>query len=229
MVTLMTSLLPSSRQKRLGGTFVSRLCNAAALTWEANCGRVVAVCFERRGAFVELWDVYDSNREKVGKTAVRGQGLEAGEYHVVVHIWLVNSEGNFLIQKRAASVEAAPNIWATTGGSALAGENSAAACARELYEEIGVRADMGKARLAFTEKRADCFCDIWIIRQSINIEDCKLQVEEVSEVKWASPGEIRFMIAQGTFWGYRYIEDLFSLVQADESESRLRKCSGFNS
>ena len=108
---------------------------------------------------MELWDVYNSSRDKVGKTAVRGEGLEAGEYHVVVHIWPVNDEGDFLIQKRAACVWA-PNIWATTGGSALAGEDSATACAREFCEEIGVEADMSKARFAFTVKRGDFFCDV---------------------------------------------------------------------
>ena len=70
---------------------------------------------------MELWDVFTADREKTGRTAVRGEGLGAGEYHVVVHIWLVNDEGDLLIQRRAACVELAPNVWATTGGSALAG------------------------------------------------------------------------------------------------------------
>ncbi|MDD3598567.1 MAG: hypothetical protein WCZ48_06010 [Bacillota bacterium] len=43
---------------------------------------------------------------------------------------------------------------------ALAGEDSAAACAREFCEEIGVEADMSKARFAFTVKRGDFFCDV---------------------------------------------------------------------
>lgn len=166
-----------------------------------------------RDAFVELWDVYNSSRVKVGKTAVRGEGLEAGEYHVVVHIWPVNDDGDLLIQKRAACAWA-PHIWAATGGSALVGEDSAAACAREFYEEIGIEADMSKARLAFTVKRGDSFCDVWIIKQNIDTDDCKLQAEEVSAVKWASADDIRRMAAQGTFWAYRYLDDLFSFIHA---------------
>ncbi len=42
---------------------------------------------------MELWDVFTADREKTGRTAVRGEGLGAGEYHVVVHIWLVNDGG----------------------------------------------------------------------------------------------------------------------------------------
>ncbi len=161
---------------------------------------------------MELWDVLTANRENTGRTIVRGQALGAGEYHVVVHIWLVNDEGELLIQKRAACVELAPNIWAATGGSALAGEDSAAACARELHEEIGVKADMSNAELAFTFRRDDSFCDVWVIRQNVDLNHCKMQAEEVSAVKWASPEEIRCMADQGVFWGYRYLEDLLSLI-----------------
>ena len=32
---------------------------------------------------------------------------------------------------------------------------------RELHEEMGVRADMRNAELAFTLKREDSFCDVW--------------------------------------------------------------------
>ncbi len=83
---------------------------------------------------------------------------------------------------------------------------------RELHEEMGVRADMRNAELAFTLKREDSFCDVWLIKQNVDLDHCKMQAEEVSAVKWASPDEIRRMAAQGGFWGCRYLEDLFGLI-----------------
>lgn len=35
----------------------------------------------------EIWDLYDSDRSPTGKTIQRGQIIEAGLYHIVVHIW----------------------------------------------------------------------------------------------------------------------------------------------
>ena len=42
---------------------------------------------------MELWDVYDINRNKTGKTAVRGEGLPEGGYHLVVHVCIIGSDG----------------------------------------------------------------------------------------------------------------------------------------
>lgn len=49
---------------------------------------------------MELWDLYDINRNKIGKTIQRGELLSPGEYHLVVHVCLFNSQGEMLIQQR---------------------------------------------------------------------------------------------------------------------------------
>lgn len=162
---------------------------------------------------MELWDIYNAKREKTGKTIVRGQKLKEDEYHLVVHIWIINSSGNFLIQKRAACVKIKPNMWAMTGGSAITGDDSPSACIREMYEEIGIKADMNNAKVAFTVTREDNFCDVWVIRQDFDINQCKMQAEEVSDLKWVSADEIRRMVEEGTFVNYHYLNDLFELIE----------------
>ena len=48
---------------------------------------------------MELWDIYDIDRQPTGGTSVRGEALGSGEYHMVVHLGIFNSEGKLLIQK----------------------------------------------------------------------------------------------------------------------------------
>lgn len=162
---------------------------------------------------MELWDIYDQNRVKTGKTIIRGEKLQENEYHLVVHIWIVNSRGELLIQKRAETVKLWPGMWALTGGSAIAGDDSIAACKREMFEEIGIESNMSQAEVAFTITREDSICDVWLIKQEFESSECKLQVEEVSEVKWTTIPEIWDMVAEGIFINYHYLDELFKLVE----------------
>ena len=80
---------------------------------------------------MEIWDIYDINGQKTGRTIERGKRLEEGDYHLGVHIWPKDELGRFLIQKRAPHLDLLPDTWAATGGSAFAGEDSLSAAMRE--------------------------------------------------------------------------------------------------
>jgi len=49
----------------------------------------------------EIWDVFDSKRNHKGRTHRRADPLQKGDFHLVVHVWLQNSIGEFLISQRA--------------------------------------------------------------------------------------------------------------------------------
>ena len=42
---------------------------------------------------MELWDVYDARRQLTGRTHRRGMPMQAGEYHLIVFVWIFNSAG----------------------------------------------------------------------------------------------------------------------------------------
>ena len=51
---------------------------------------------------IERWDILNEAGRPTGRTVVRGNvSFRPGEYHLVVHIWIISSRGRFLIQRRA--------------------------------------------------------------------------------------------------------------------------------
>lgn len=87
---------------------------------------------------MELWDLYNKRREPLQQDHVRGQALPPGTYHLVVHIWIQNSNGQFLMSQRAVDRAHDALKWECTGGSVLKGENSYAGAIREVREELGI-------------------------------------------------------------------------------------------
>jgi len=72
---------------------------------------------------MEVWDLYDKNRQKTNKRHVRGTALAAEDYHIVVHVWIRNNKGEFLLTKRHPNKHY-PHLWECPGGSIVTGESS---------------------------------------------------------------------------------------------------------
>lgn len=157
---------------------------------------------------MELWDIYDIDRVRTGRVAQRGKpasegGLGEGEYHLVVHICVFNGRGQLLLQQRQKDKEGYPNLWdVSAAGSALAGENSAAAASRELREELGLVHDFTKERPFWTTHFERGFDDWYFIRMEADISDLRLQPEEVQDAKWADLAEIERMLDSGEMVPY---------------------------
>ena len=159
---------------------------------------------------MELWDIYDKNRQKTGGTHERGKDMLSGDYHLVIHVWIINDKGEFLIQKRQPWKEGYPDMWdCSVAGSAILGDTSEKAAIRETKEELGIDLDMSKGELLFTVKFSQGFDDIWLVRQNVDINDLKLQYEEVADAKWVVESEIRELILNGEFIAHDYIEKIF--------------------
>ena len=76
---------------------------------------------------METWDVYDKYRNFTGKIVPRNdeQLLEDGDYGLVVHVAIFNSNNEMLIQKRQTTKTMYPNLWdISAGGHSIAGETS---------------------------------------------------------------------------------------------------------
>lgn len=164
----------------------------------------------------EIWDLYNSKKQPVGKTMKRGEEIPCGLYHLAVHIWPVNHKGEFLVQKRASTVQWKPNIWAVTGGSAIAGEDALFAARRELKEELGYDAGEEEMREVACLRRSNSFCSVYTVRIDRPASSFSLQKEEVSEVRWCAAPRIARMVKEGTLYNYgdSYFKMLFEACGA---------------
>lgn len=176
---------------------------------------------------LEYWDILDKNGNKTGKTIVRGRkGLSKGEYHLVVHIWVINDKGEFLIQRRSDSKPLMPGEWAATGGSAFSSESSRHAAIRELFEEMGIHVTRRRMILVKRQLRKYSINDIYAVRCNIPANCCRLQEEEVAEVKWVSVDELRRMVENGQF--HNYGKNYFDIIYSIDSFLKKRQRAKIN-
>ena len=131
---------------------------------------------------MEILDLYDNKKNKLKKTLVRENGEPLnGEFKLSIHLWIMNDNGEFLIQKRSASRKANPNKWAFTGGAVDSGEESYQGAIREAKEEMGISLVPEEVEFLLGFKREHDFVDVFLAKNNINIQDVKMQEEEVSE------------------------------------------------
>ncbi|MBQ6431850.1 MAG: NUDIX domain-containing protein [Oscillospiraceae bacterium] len=147
---------------------------------------------------MELWDVYDENRNPLGRTIRRGSRMKKGEYHLVVFVWVFNSRGQLLLTKRSPEKRSFPNKWDPTGGAVQRGENSLQAVQRELFEETGIRAAQSEFELIDTYRRAgkNDICDVYFLRKDVGLDELVMQEGETCGAMWVSRQELERMIAQ---------------------------------
>lgn len=150
----------------------------------------------------EIWDLYDASGRRTGRTMIRGEEMPQGTYHLVVHIWPMNSKGEFLVQRRAMTVQWKPGMWAVTGGSALTGEDALTAARRELMEELGYHASEQEMIRIACLRRSNSFCNVFVVKTDLPAEAFTLQQEEVSAVKWCDGNRLIRMVSDNTMYNY---------------------------
>lgn len=154
----------------------------------------------------EIWDLYNENRELIGKEHIRGEQLPINAYHLVVHVWIRNSKGEYVISQRSANRPTYPLMWECVGGSVVKGEDSLLGAIREAKEEVGVELDSGKGQVLFTKTRKiiegkifNDIMDVWLFEYDGEVDLGNATTDEVSQVAWMSREQIKELFEQGMF------------------------------
>ena len=109
-----------------------------------------------------------------------------------------------------------PGYWASTSGSAIAGDDAWITCQKELWEELGIKATRQNSSLAMMYRRHKSFCAVWLVRTDVSIEELTLQPSEVVDAKWVTRDELKIMGEKGIWVDYFYMDFLYHLI--DEAE-----------
>ncbi len=151
----------------------------------------------------ELIDVLDESGNPTGNVETKKKIYDDGSWHRSVHIWVMNSDQELLVQKRNPKKKTFPNLWAiSAAGHVMTGETSLESGIRELEEELDIKADPEELEYLFTIKRITpyknsyirVFDDVYLLRRDINVDKTKLQIEELTDIK---------------FIYYEYLESIF--------------------
>ena len=162
----------------------------------------------------EIIDLYDKHMQKLNKSWVRGRTLPENSFRYVIHICILNSKEEMLIQQRAKAKRFFSSSWdITVGGGVIFGDTPQQSASRELKEELGFDYDFSNDRPVLTIHHFEGFDDYFILHTDLNIEDLILEESEVAAVKWANKNDILEMLKKQEFLPYKksIIELLFDL------------------
>ena len=165
---------------------------------------------------MEVWDIYDSNKVRTGRTMKRNDWcLKDGEYHLTVLGVLRRPDGRYLITQRVMTKSWAPGWWEVSGGGVMAGEESEEAVRREILEETGIDVTGAEGGYLFTYSRENpgegdnYFVDIYRYTLEIDDADVKLQEAETLGYRFATHDEIKELAKEGIFLHYDSIKQVF--------------------
>lgn len=155
---------------------------------------------------MEFFDLYNQLGEPINKIVERGSSLNPGEFHLVVHVWIRNAKGEYLVQQRNKLSDRIPFMWAATGGAVTSGETSLVAAIRETKEEIGLvlnESDLKHLNRYFiTNDHASYITDLYLVEQDVLLNKLELDTLEVKQCCYFTMSKIRDMVEQKLFWDY---------------------------
>lgn len=144
---------------------------------------------------MEMMEMFNNKRVPLGKEMERYKHTE-GEYSQGAHVWILNSKGELLIQKRTPTKRLYPNLWSITSGGTDSGEKTIDTVYREVKEELGITVKPEEVELMMSYKRNHDFVDVYLVRKDIELKDIVMQPEEVADVKWVTKDELEKMIKE---------------------------------
>jgi isopentenyl-diphosphate delta-isomerase type 1 len=171
----------------------------------------------------EYLDILNEQGETTGESHSYDEAHEKGLIHHAVHIWILNSKKELLLQKRASNKRAYPDYWdISAAGHVSAGETSLQGSKRELKEELGIDLSDSAFQYLFTVKENiilnqgtyvnNEFQDVYLVRLDSSQNEIKFDEVEVAGIKWVTIDEFKKWIADEKYMMVPHAEEYSRLV-----------------
>ena len=153
---------------------------------------------------MELLDIVDENNNLIGIKEDKEIVHQKGLWHREAAIWIMNENGEMLLQKRSATKKQNPNKWALTAGHVDAGEEPIDTMIREIHEELGVAIEKKNIEKIVSDKEKSFspesntinarFTEHYFTIVPYILTDYKIELSELSELRYFSIEEIEKII-----------------------------------
>lgn len=122
----------------------------------------------------------------------------------MVHVWIRNSKGEYLISQRSADRPTSPLMWECVGGSVIKGENSLAGAIRETQEEVGLSLSPESGKLVYSVVgriidgvKFNDILDVWLFKYDDSVSLEQATTNEVAQAVWMSKAQIKDLFSAG--------------------------------
>ncbi len=154
----------------------------------------------------ELFDVCDSLGRPSGEVCPRTEVHRLGLWHRSAHLWLADSQGRFLLQRRHFGKATDPGRWdIAVAGHLSEGQTSLQAIVREAFEELGLVLQPEELTELEERSKEDLeppFLDreyqsVFVCRRDVDLAQLVLQPSEVIDARWEPAQRLRERIEAG--------------------------------
>lgn len=166
---------------------------------------------------MEKHELVDKNGNRTGKVLTHIEARELcnipeGQYMPVAGVVIVNDKDEVLFQRRSKFKRVNPSKWGICGGKVDYGEAFIDACVRETLEEIGVDVDKEELKFLSNDINGKAYFSVYYVRKNVDINECKLQEEEVEELRYFKVEEIGSLDSEGVEW----LDNLKKVMEANK-------------
>ncbi len=154
---------------------------------------------------MEKHELVDINGNKTGKVLTHIEARDPknvpnGYYISVVGVIIINERNELLLQKRSRFKRANPSKWGICGGKVDLGETPIDAGVRETFEEIGILLNKDELKFLSMDTNEKSHFTVYYVRKNVDVNECKLQEEELEEIKYFKIEQLQDLDNEGFEW-----------------------------